>query len=212
MTGSDLFTEVNACFHKLGLKWDKLACVTTDGCPNLTGRNVGLLKRMQDKVTEIDPELKCVFLHCIIHQNVLCKSVLKLNHVIDVVTKIVNVIRARALNHRQCVALLEQHETEHSCQWLSLGKVLKRVQDLRAEIQELCEKKGKNIPELSDVNWMTGFAFAVNVTALMNDLNTKLQGKGLFAHHMYSLVKAFMTKLQFLSSQMQVTHSPTCTP
>ena len=33
MTGSDLFTEVNACFDKLGLKWDKLACATTDGCP-----------------------------------------------------------------------------------------------------------------------------------------------------------------------------------
>ena len=57
-TASDLFTEVNACVEKLGLKWDKLAGVTTDGCPNLTGKNVGLLKRMQDKVTEINPEQK----------------------------------------------------------------------------------------------------------------------------------------------------------
>ena len=56
-TGSDLFTEVNACVEKLGLKWDKLAGVTTDGCPK-TGKNVGLLKRMQDKVTEINPEQK----------------------------------------------------------------------------------------------------------------------------------------------------------
>lgn len=62
----------------LGLKWDKLAGVTTDGCPNLTGKNVGLLKRTQDKVTQIDAEQKWVFLHCIIHQHVLCKSVLKL--------------------------------------------------------------------------------------------------------------------------------------
>ena len=30
ITGSDLFTEVNACMDKLGLKWDKLAGVTTD--------------------------------------------------------------------------------------------------------------------------------------------------------------------------------------
>ena len=43
MTGSDLFTEVTACLDKVGLKWDKLAGVTTDGCPNLTGKNVGLL-------------------------------------------------------------------------------------------------------------------------------------------------------------------------
>ncbi|XP_028275741.1 general transcription factor II-I repeat domain-containing protein 2B-like [Parambassis ranga] len=217
-TGSDLFMEVNACIDTLGLKWDRLAGVTTDGCPNLTDKIVGLLKRMQDKVTEIDADQKLVFLHRI-HQHVLCKSVLKITHVIDVVSKIVNFIRARALNHRQFVALLEEHESEHSdigyhtaVRWLSLGKVLKRVWDLNAEIREFCEKKGKDIPELSDENWMADFAFAVDVTALMNELNTKLQGKGLFVHQMHSLVKAFMTKLQFLSRQLEsntLTHMQT---
>ncbi|KAK2828937.1 hypothetical protein Q5P01_019971 [Channa striata] len=164
-------------------------------------------------------EQKLVFLHCIIHQHVLCKSVLKMTHVIDVVNKIVNFIRARALNHRQFVALLEEHESEHSdigyhtaVRWLSLGKVLKRVWDLKAEIQEFCEKKGKDIPELSDEHWMADFAFAVDVTALMNELNTKLQGNGLFVHEMHSLVKAFMRKLQFLSSQLEsntLTHMQT---
>lgn len=57
-TGSDLFTVVNACL-------DKLASVTTDGCPNLMGKDVRLLKWMQDKVTEMNPEQKLVFLHCI---------------------------------------------------------------------------------------------------------------------------------------------------
>ena len=133
-TGSDPYTEVDVCMDILGLKWDRLVGVTTDGCPNLTGENVGLLKRMQDKVTEIDADQKLAFLYCIIHQHVLCKSVLKIIHAIDVVTKIVNFIRARALNHRQFVALLEEHETEHgdigyhtALRWLSLGKVLKRV-------------------------------------------------------------------------------------
>lgn len=37
-TGNDLFTEVKSCLDMLGLKWDKLAGVTTDGCPNLTGK------------------------------------------------------------------------------------------------------------------------------------------------------------------------------
>ena len=73
--------------------------------------------------------------------------------------------------------------------------MLKRVWDL---IQKFCGKKGKYIPELSDKDWMADFAFAVDVTALMNELNTKLQGKGLFVHEMHSLVKAFMRKLQFL--------------
>ncbi|KAM4043630.1 general transcription factor II-I repeat domain-containing protein 2B-like [Anomaloglossus baeobatrachus] len=218
-TGSDLFTEVNASMDKLGLKWNKLVSVTTDGCPNLTGKNVGLLKRMQDKVNEINPEQKLIFLHCIIHQEALCKSVLKISHVVDVVTKTVNFIRARALNHRQFVALLEEHESEHSdigyhtaVRWLSLGKVLKRVWDLRAQIEEFCKTKGKDIPEFSDSHWMADLAFAVDVTTLMNELNTKLQGKGLFAHEMFSLVTAFMRKLKFLSSQLKgkiLTHMPT---
>ncbi|GCC17350.1 hypothetical protein chiPu_0017532 [Chiloscyllium punctatum] len=174
-TGNDLFTEVNSCLNTLGLKWDKLAGVTTDGCPNLTGRNVELLKRMQDKVTEIDPKQKLVFLHCIIHQEVLCKSVLKINHVVDIVTKIVNFIRARALNHRQFVAFLDENETEHrdigyhtAVRWLSLGKMLKSVQDLREEIQAFCVKKGNGIPQLSDADWTADLGFAVDVTTLTN--------------------------------------------
>ncbi len=35
--------------------------VTTDRCPNFIGKNAGLLKRMQDKVTEIDPEQRLLF-------------------------------------------------------------------------------------------------------------------------------------------------------
>ena len=72
-------------------------------------------------------------MHFIIHQNV-----------IDVVAKTVNFIRARALNHRQFVTLLEEHENEHSdigyhtaVRWLSLGKVLKRVWDLKAGLRVL---------------------------------------------------------------------------
>ena len=52
---------------------------------------------------------------------------LKINHV-DVVTKMVNFTRARELNHRQFLALLEENETEHgdrlphSCQVAQPGQ------------------------------------------------------------------------------------------
>ncbi len=91
------------------------------------------------------------------------------------------------------------------------GKVLKRVWDLRAEIQEFC-MKCKDIPELSDADRMADLAFAVDVIALMNELNTKLQGKGLIVHEMYNLVTGFMRKFNFLSSQSEgniLTHMPT---
>ena len=194
----------------LELKWERLVGVTTDGCPNLTGKNVGLLKRMQDKVTKLDTEHKLVFIHCIIYQHALCKSVLKLNNVVDVRTKAVNFIRGRALNHRQFVALLEEQNNEHvdiryhtAVRWHSLGKVLERFWDLKAEIEEFCKIEGKNIFELSDVDWIADLAFAIDVTVLMNNLNTKLQGKGRFVHETRNLVKVFMRKLYFLSNQLE---------
>ena len=46
----------------------------------------------------------------------------------------------------------------------------------------------------------------------MNDLNTKLQGKDLFAHKMYANVKAFKSKLTLFSEQFlsnSFVHFPT---
>ena len=91
-------------------------------------------------------------------------------------TKIINFIKARAINHRQFVAPLEKQDNEHvdiwyhtAVRWHSLGKVLKRFWDLKAEIEEFCEIKSKNILVLSEVDWIADLAFAVDVTALMND-------------------------------------------
>ena len=78
MCGQDIYDRVSAVRERMNLPWRKLANVTTDGSPNLTGKNVGLLKRIQDKVKEETPDQDVIFLHCIIHQESLCKSVLKL--------------------------------------------------------------------------------------------------------------------------------------
>ncbi|XP_026480929.1 general transcription factor II-I repeat domain-containing protein 2B-like [Ctenocephalides felis] len=109
-TGEDFFLAVKECLVKVSLTWNKIVSVTTDGCPSLTGKNVGLLNRICDKVKELQPEHDILFLHCIIHQEVLCRKVLKLNHL--VVTKVVNFIRGRAINHRQFVEFLKEIESD----------------------------------------------------------------------------------------------------
>ena len=98
-TGKYLLEEVNKCVEKLGLSFEKLSSVTVDGC-----QNIGLLKRIQDQVAELNPDKKMIFLHCIIYQEVLWKCVLEMSHVVDTVTKVVNFIRAKSLNHRQVVS------------------------------------------------------------------------------------------------------------
>lgn len=110
-----------------------------------------------------------------------------MNHVV-VITKMVNFIRAQSLNHRQFVSLLEENETEHRdisyhtvVRWLSLGKLLKDLWDLREEIWEFCVKKVNVIPQLSAADWLA-------------DLGIQLQCEDLFVHEMYSTVTAFIRK------------------
>ena len=113
-TGGDIFECVGNAFCTMELPWQKMVSVTTDGCPSLTGKNVGLLRRLSYRVAEVDCTRKLLFLHCIIHQEVLCKNVLDMRHVVDPVVKIVNYIRTRGLHHRQFTKLLEDCDSDHS--------------------------------------------------------------------------------------------------
>lgn len=59
--------------------------------------------------------------------------------------------------------------------------------------------KEKKIPELTTEEWLADLAFFLLVeTGLMNEVNSKLQGKGLFAH-----VKAHVKKLLLLARQVR---------
>ena len=113
-TGEDIFECVENAFRTMELPWQKMVSVTSDGCPSLTGKNVGLLKRLSDCVAEVDCTRELIFLHYIIHQEVLRKKVLDMKHAVDPVVKIVNFIRARGLNHRQFITLLEDCDQSRS--------------------------------------------------------------------------------------------------
>ena len=54
-TGQNLFESVENCLDRSGLPLYKLASITTDGAPALTGKNVGLMKLLNDKVKREHP-------------------------------------------------------------------------------------------------------------------------------------------------------------
>ena len=182
--GCDLYKCVSGCLEKFNLPWTKLLNVTTHESPNLTGKNIRLLRRIQDRMKDDNPNSDLIFLHYIIHQESLCKSVLQLDHVTKTVVKLVNLIRVRGLNQHQFIQLLEESGVEHrdmlyhsNVRWLSLGKVLHRVWELRGEIMTFLGNVGKadEFTELQDLDWMCDFAFGVDVLSHLNDLNMKLQ-------------------------------------
>ncbi|KAL3831752.1 hypothetical protein ACJMK2_023466 [Sinanodonta woodiana] len=221
-TGDVLFESVSSCMERFGLPWDKLVNVTTDGAPSLTGKNSGLLRKMKDKVLAMNSSHSMLSLHCIIHQESLCKSVLNLKHVVDPVVRVVTFIKARGLNHRQFKSLLSDLESEYSdvlyhtnVRWLSLGKVLQRVWNLREEIVMFIEMKNTTMEfstQMKNREWQFDSAFAVDIIAKLNELNLKLQGRCVSSHELYAEVKSFQVKLMLFSRQLKehnYAHFPT---
>ncbi|KAL4101074.1 hypothetical protein QTP88_021094 [Uroleucon formosanum] len=167
-TGEDLFIEIDKTFKKLGLSWNKLVSVTTDGGRNMSGINKGLIGRINAKMVEERHEAPMIF-HCIIHQEALCCKVLAWKDVMNIVVSTVNYIRKNALAHRQFKIFLEECDAEYG-------------------------------------DWVLNLAFLTDITTLLNELNTKLQGKDKLLSDMYSNIKSFQVKLKLLHKHINEQH------
>ncbi|XP_074488096.1 general transcription factor II-I repeat domain-containing protein 2-like [Sebastes fasciatus] len=219
-TGKDLFEEVSRCVNEMGLPWDKLVGLTTDGAPAMCGQKNGLVGRVREKMREENGAGELTAYHCIIHQESLCGKALKMEHVMSTITRAVNFIRARGLNHRQFKSFLEELGSEYGdlpyhteVRWLSQGKVLKRCFELHEEICQFMESKGRDTTELRDKKLRCEVAFLCDITSHLNALNLQLQGRGHVITEMYATVRAFKTKLRLWETQMlqeNLSHFPCC--
>ncbi|CAH1108541.1 unnamed protein product [Psylliodes chrysocephalus] len=100
----------------------------------------------------------------------------------DVVVNAINIIRSRGLNHRQFKAFLDELSSEHDdvtyycdVRWLRKGTMLKKIYDLRKEIDDFMEMTEKTLPQICDPTWRCDLAFLVDITGHLNDLKLKLQ-------------------------------------
>ena len=219
-TGQDLYEEVSRCVNEMGLPWEKPVGLTTDGAPAMCGHRSGLLARMCEKMQEENITDELTAYHCIIYQESLCGKALKMEHVMSTITRAVNFIRAKGLNHRQFKAFLGELDMEYGdlpyhteVRWLSQGKVLLRGFELLEEICLFMESKGKDTTELRDETFLCEMAFLCNITNHLNVMNLQLQGRGCVIFDMHSTVKAFKTKLSLWETQMRkenLSHFPSC--
>ncbi|XP_072900801.1 general transcription factor II-I repeat domain-containing protein 2-like [Hemitrygon akajei] len=219
-TGKDLFEEVSNCVNIMRLPWDKLVGLTTDGAPAMCGQKSGLVGRIREKMREENGAGELTAYHCIIHQESLCGKALKMEHIMSTITRAVNFIRAKGLNHREFKSFLEELGSEYNdlpyhteVRWLSQGKVLKRCFELREEICQFMESKGKDTTELQDKKLLCEMAFLCDITSHLNALNLQLQGRGRVITDMHAAVRAFKTKLRLWETQMQqenLSHFPCC--
>lgn len=98
-TAAELFKSLDV-YITGKLKWSCCVGICTNGTAAMTGRLSGLTARIK----EVAPE--CESTHCIIHREMLAsrKMPLELNSVMNDVVKVINHIKAHALNSRVCLS------------------------------------------------------------------------------------------------------------
>ncbi|UYV72933.1 EPM2AIP1 [Cordylochernes scorpioides] len=216
-TGTDIFKGVEMAINKKNLRWKNLKCITTDGGKNLSGKDKGVVA-LVSKAVENDGGSKPLVLHCIIHQQSLCRKCLDMSDVLKPVISTVNFIRSFGLNHRQFRQFIaEIGETDlpyHTAvRWLSCGKVLQRFFELRAVIGIFLNEKHRPLTELQNNAWLWKLAFYVDLTKHVNELNLRLQGENQHLPDLYTNIKSFRMKLILFQSQLRskcFSHFKTC--
>jgi hypothetical protein len=106
--GSDVVEEINKVVSEF-TSLEKCAGIVTYGAKSIIGSKTGLFDHL--KMLGV----KCVFLHCIIHQEALCGKIIKINPTMKMVVNTVNIIRGgnRAQRHRAFISFLEEMDADY---------------------------------------------------------------------------------------------------
>jgi hypothetical protein len=175
-TGEEIFNCLNEYVNRY-FGWNNCIAVGSDGVASMTGKKSGLITRIKT----VNPEIRSI--HCLIHRQALASKKLSsdLNDVLDRVVKTVNFIKSRALNNRLFKTLCEEMGSEHNnlllnseVRWLSRGRVLKRVFELKGVISEFLKNEEK-FQDFENESFIAKVAYLADIFDQFNKLNLSLQ-------------------------------------
>ncbi|XP_043916349.1 protein FAM200A-like [Protopterus annectens] len=199
-TSEEIFKVLDKFITENGLNWDNCIGITTDGAAAMTGKKSGLVQRVKHMAP------KAVSYHCFIHREALAAKELSedLHNVLASGVKMVNFIKASALNTRLFEVLCSEMGSEHvhlllhtEVRWLSRGRILQRLYELRSEVfQFLSSKNSPLAAHLVDTEWLAKLAYLVDVFGALNDLNLALQGRANDISRHADKINAFIQKLE----------------
>lgn len=205
----DVFNKVAEFFEKHGITWMMVGSVCTDGAPAMLGARSGFVALVKQRAPH-----HVIVTHCVLHRHALASKTLPrtLHNVMDIIVKVVNFIRGRALNHRVFKAFCEEVGSEHqvllfhtNVRWLSRGRVTTRVFELRQEIAEfLRHQECELASHFDDDDFIVHLAYLADTFSHLNELNVSMQGAGMTIVKAKEKLTAFTRKLDLWKRRMEV--------
>ena len=127
--------------------------------------------------------------HWSLHQNTLASKTLLLHliEVMDVAVKVINFIRSRATNHRLFQLLAKEMGAQHvgllfytKFRWLSRGKCLSRLYELKSEVKIFLRKNNLHV-QFPNEEFVVMLAHLTDAFGHLNDMKLSLQGRDMTA-------------------------------
>ncbi|XP_070599912.1 protein FAM200C-like [Erythrolamprus reginae] len=206
-TAHDVFDTVGSFLKQHNISWGKVCGVCTDGASAV----LGCLSGFQRLVMSESPNV--IGTHSMIHWQTLATKTLpqELQEVMKRVISSVNFVKASNLNSRLFSQLCSALEAPNNAllfhtevRWLSRGKVLKRVFELRDELKAFFNQKGRPQFEalFSDNSELQKIAYLVDVFDILNELNLSLQGPNTTCLDLSEKIQSFQMKLQLWQKKL----------
>ncbi|XP_069059658.1 zinc finger BED domain-containing protein 5-like [Pleurodeles waltl] len=207
-TASDLFDIINDFLGLHGLKWKNCVGICTDGAPSMCGARAGL----KAKVLTAAPHI--LWTHCMIHRKALAVRNMdgELQDVLNSANKIVNFIKTHLTRAHLFAILCAEMGAEHDglllhteVRWLSRGKVLNRIFELRNEVRQfLLDLDPCKAEQLCSPQWIVLLAYLADIFEKLNSLNQSLQGAEITSFTMNKKISAFKKKLELWRRLIEV--------
>lgn len=206
-TGAEIFRLLDDFFTMNEIPWSNCIDVCTDGAKAMTGSTVGVITRIKEK------SKNCSSSHCVLHRHALAMKQMpaSFKKVLDESVQIINYIKARPLKSRLFVLLCDDMGSLHNSlllhtevRWLSRGKALSRLQELRSEVLSLLMDHNIKLANVfNDERWQCILSYLSDIFMKMNEMSLSLQGMNITTFEANDKVRAFKRKIQFWVESVQ---------
>ncbi|KAE8287501.1 Zinc finger MYM-type protein 6 [Larimichthys crocea] len=207
-TAEELFKIIDTYLKEANLKWEDCVGICTDGARAMAVIRGGL----QALIKRVSPNAQ--WTHCMIHREALASKQLspELNDVMTHVIATVNYIKTRPVKARIFSALCEEMGSDHTAvlfhsesRWLSRGKVLSRVLELRDEIRIFLKEERSDLADNFYCNkFLMKLAYLSDMFLKLNELNLQLQGKNTHLPQLADKITSFVRKLEMWLQRVKV--------